>query len=196
MCICRLKRGLKIPVAYAIFTTGFFGMTANLLLIFAYQIFYGYLYQKISLLAAVFMAGVAAGSIVLTLNLKRIKEDGRLFIVLEALIAVFSLSLGFIIAGYGRHFNQPALVLYILLFISGLLMGLEFPLAGKIYLGRKDNVGSVSGILYAGDLAGGWLAGILAGVVFLPILGFFHTCLLVVILKLSSLSLFLFSKRS
>ncbi|MDD5196930.1 MAG: spermine synthase [Candidatus Omnitrophica bacterium] len=193
--ICRIKRSLKIPVAYAIFTTGFFGMTANLLLIFAYQVFYGYLYQKISLLTAVFMAGIAAGSILLTLNLKRIKQDGRLFIGLEALIAAFSLSLGFIIAGYGMHFNQAALFLYILLFISGLLMGLEFPLAGKIYLGRKDNVGSASGILYAGDLAGGWLAGILAGVVFLPVLGFFNTCLLMVILKLSSLVLLFVSQK-
>ncbi|MDD5505899.1 MAG: spermine synthase [Candidatus Omnitrophica bacterium] len=191
----RAGRGIKIPVVYAIFTTGFFGMTANLLLIFAYQVFYGYLYQKISLLTAVFMAGICAGSILLTLNLEKIKQERKLLISLELLIAVFSLSLGVIISGPGAHSNYPALVLYVLLFASGLLMGLEFPLAGKIYLGKADNVGSASGLLYAGDLAGGWLAGMLTGVVFLPILGFFDTCLLVAILKLSSLLVLCFSKN-
>ena len=74
-------------------------------------------------------------------------------------------------------------------------MGLEFPLAGKIYLEEADKVGNASGMLYASDLIGGWLAGMLAGVVFLPILGFFNTCLLLVILKLSSLLVLYFSKN-
>jgi len=192
---CRVKGRLKIPVAYAIFTTGFFGMTANLLLIFAYQVFYGCLYQKISLLIAVFMAGIAAGSILLTLNLKKIKHNKRFLISLEALIAAFSLTLGFIIVGFSATSSSAAVIFYILLFICGLLMGLEFPLAGKIYLGGADNVGGASGALYASDLAGGWLAGILTGVAFLPILGFFNTCLLMVILKLSSLLVLGFSKN-
>jgi len=66
-------------------------------------------------------------------------------------------------------------------------------LAGKLYLREAGNrVGRAAGVLYAGDLAGGWLAGLLAGVAFLPILGFFDTCLVIFILKLSSLLLLLF----
>ena len=109
----RARKGLKIPTAYAIFTTGFFGMTANLLLIFAYQVFYGYLYQKISILTAVFMAGIATGSVLLTLNLQKVRQSRKLLIALEALIAVFSLSLGLVV-------TAGILVIYILLFISGL----------------------------------------------------------------------------
>ncbi|MFA5096184.1 MAG: spermine synthase [Candidatus Omnitrophota bacterium] len=56
----RRLRNRKIPLVYTIFTTGFFGMLATLLLVFAYQVFYGYLYRNISALTAVFMAGVAA----------------------------------------------------------------------------------------------------------------------------------------
>ncbi|MDD2679608.1 MAG: spermine synthase [Candidatus Omnitrophica bacterium] len=189
------RRNLKIPVSYAIFTTGFFGMTASLLLIFAYQVFYGYLYQKISLLTAVFMAGIAAGSILITLNLKQIKHKRRRLINLEALIAVFSLVLGLVIAGFGAGAGPGIPIFYILLFIPGLLMGLEFPLAGKIYLAEQDSAGSASGILYASDLIGGWLAGVSAGVVFLPILGFFNTCLLLLILKLSSLLVLMLQGR-
>ena len=65
-------------------------------------------------------------------------------------------------------------------------MGLEFPLASKIYLKNAEHIGRTAGILYACDLLGGWFAGILAGVVFLPILGLFNTCILIAILKLSS----------
>ena len=177
----------KIPLVYAIFTTGFFGMLASLLLIFAYQIFYGYLYQKISVLTAVFMAGIAAGSAIMVSALKRVRATKALFIGLEGAIVLFSLILAAAIS------SSSTLVIYPLLFIAGLLMGMEFPLAGKLYLQEAPNrVGRASGLLYASDLFGGWLAGILAGVAFLPILGFFNTCMVMALLKLSSLILLCF----
>lgn len=188
--ISRKRRSRKISVAYSIFTTGFFGMLANLLLIFAYQVYYGCLYQKISILTAIFMAGIAAGSILMTAGLSKIKNARLTLILLEALIMGFSLFLGFAFIVFNAVWGNLVPGFYILFFISGLLMGLEFPLAGKMYLGGEGNkIASVSGVLYASDLLGGWLAGIFAGVVFLPILGLFNTCLLIVMLKLSSLFL-------
>jgi len=172
----------KIPLSYAIFTTGFFGMLASLLLIFAYQIFYGYLYQKISALTAVFMAGIAVGSAILVSGLSRIRATKAKLVGLEGTIAVFSLILGVAIS------SGSTLVIYLCLFIAGLLMGMEFPLVGKLYLGETNNrVGEASGWLYASDLLGGWLAGVLTGVAFLPILGFFNTCMVMLMLKISSL---------
>ncbi len=194
MLIAKIKRSRKIPVAYAIFTTGFFGMSVSLLLIFAYQVFYGYLYQKISVLTALFMAGVAAGSIFAVSGFAKIKNVKSLLIVLEGLITVFSLALGMAFSGFGAPPAGLAAIIYILLFLSGLLMGAEFPLAGKLYLGNSHNVGYVSGLLYASDLLGGWIAGILGGVVFLPILGFFGTCMVVAMLKFSSLILLYFCR--
>ncbi|MCX5700337.1 MAG: hypothetical protein NTZ63_02190 [Candidatus Omnitrophica bacterium] len=185
--VAKLRRSQKIPVAYAIFTTGFFGMLVNLLLIFAYQAFYGSLYQNISMLTAIFMAGIAAGSILISAKLAKLKNALRTLIKLEILIAVFSFSVGYFIVNFAGFVNST--VFYLLFFISGMLMGLEFPLAGKLYSSKEDKVGSTSGVLYACDLIGGWLAGIFAGVVFLPILGFFNACLLIVAFKLSSLLL-------
>ncbi|MFA5063450.1 MAG: fused MFS/spermidine synthase [Candidatus Omnitrophota bacterium] len=178
---------LGVPVVYAIFTTGFLGMSANLLLIFAYQVFYGYLYQKISILTAVFMAGIAAGSFLLVRGMDKIKNNKSALIILEVLLAAFSLILGFAISSFNIFSGCPVPVFYGLLFILGLLMGLEFPLAGKLCLKDEAGLGSVSGALYASDLIGGWLSGILTGIVFLPLLGFFDTCLVIFMLKLSSL---------
>ena len=180
----------RIAIAYAIATTGFFGMLANLLLIFSYQIFYGYLYYKITLLLTVFMSGIALASIYISPKLEGFKNPKRLLLWLEGGLILFSISLGLIIS----NFNCNNLVFYFLLLISGCFMGLEFPIASKLYLRRKEEVGSVSGQLYAADMLGGWVAGMLAAVVFLPILGFLDTCIMMALLKLSSF--ILLTKRS
>jgi spermidine synthase len=85
-------------------------------------------------------------------------------------------------------------IFILLFFVSGILIGLEFPLASKIYLGQKESVGETAGVLYGADLLGGWLAGILGGIILLPILGLFNSCIVMVSLKLSSLSLLLLLK--
>ncbi|MCX5702940.1 MAG: hypothetical protein NT066_00350, partial [Candidatus Omnitrophica bacterium] len=61
--------------------------------------------------------------------------------------------------------------------------------ASKIYLGEKGQVGSVAGALYGADLAGGWFVGVLGGILLLPVFGLFNTCMVMVILKVSSLFL-------
>jgi hypothetical protein len=50
--------------------------------------------------------------------------------------------------------------------------------------------------LYAADLLGGWAAGILGGIVFLPILGLLNTCLVIVLLKVSSILLLAINRRA
>ncbi len=185
-------RSQNPALGYSIFTTGFFGMLANLLLIFSYQIFYGYLYQKISILIALFMAGIVLGSGLIVSYLGKIKEGKDLFIKLEAALTLFTLAFGLIIT----RFNHSLWVIYALLFISGLFVGSEFPLANKIYSGRKEGQGSSVGTLYAADLMGGWLAGLFAGIIFLPLLGFLNSCLVIFILKLSSLCCLLKLSRS
>ncbi|MCX5715145.1 MAG: hypothetical protein NT033_10215, partial [Candidatus Omnitrophica bacterium] len=74
-------------------------------------------------------------------------------------------------------------------FGSGMFLGIEFPLAGKLYQGEKEQLPETCAALYGADLLGGWIAGICGGVFFLPILGVFNTCLVIALLKLSSLSL-------
>ena len=79
--------------------------------------------------------------------------------------------------------------------VPGLLLGAQFPLAGKIYMKDKVGAGEAAGALYGADLLGGWVAGMLGGIVFLPVLGLFNTCMVVVLLKLSSLIVFIVSKK-
>ncbi|MFH0762584.1 MAG: hypothetical protein V1925_01695 [Candidatus Omnitrophota bacterium] len=186
----------KFTAAYCIFTTGFFGMLASLLLILAFQVFYGYLYRSIGLLIGLFMAGAASGSIFMSARLEKIRRDFNLFALLETLIISFCLVLGLTIAGFGRCDKYAVVIFLALFYISGFLLGLEFPLAAKIYLKGSGRAGEASGALYGADLIGGWLAGIAGGIIFLPVLGFFNTCLVMALFKLSSLLLFLSAKNN
>ena len=77
----------------------------------------------------------------------------------------------------------------VLSFLSGLLIGAEIPLANKIYLRTSQSLSGTAGLLYGADLLGGWFGGILGGVVLLPVLGLLKTCMVVVLLKITSLIL-------
>ncbi|MFA4842778.1 MAG: hypothetical protein WC658_02980 [Candidatus Omnitrophota bacterium] len=179
------RRRPKLPVVYCIVTTGFFGMLTSLLLIFSFQVFYGYLYYMLGLLIAIFMAGIAAGSILITRRISLVRAPLNLLMGFEGGIAIFTLILAWILTRFSGWVSSYW-IFTALFFIPGFLMGLEFPLASHLYIGKKGEVGSTAGLLYAADLLGGWVAGILGGIFFLPILGLFNTCLIIVLLKLSS----------
>lgn len=172
----------RLAVPYAIATTGFFGMLTNLVIIFAFQVVYGYLYFEIGMLIAVFMAGAALSSIALSHYLDRIRAELKLFMGLEVAIILSTVITLYLILSYPQHY-----VFFILCFVSGFWVGAQFPLANKIYLRMQPNFGASVGLIYSTDLLGGWLAGILSGVLFLPLLGLVNTCIIILAFKLSSL---------
>ena len=190
----KIRRLFSSSTTLCITTTGFAGMIFNLALIFAFQALYGYVFHWIGLLVTALMVGIAAGSLMMTSLLERIKNESGTFIKLEIFIVLFSAAL-------------PALILIlhpltflVLSFFSGFLIGAEFPLANKIYLALNakregPDLSGTAGLLYGADLTGGWLGGIIGGVILLPILGLFGTCMVVVMLKASGLIIFAASTR-
>lgn len=194
----RLRR-MSIP--YSIATTGFAGMVFDLLLIFAFQALFGFALHWLGLLVAAFMFGVGGGALAMTTLLPRIKDDRALFIKLEMAVGIFALLLPLVILVTAPHLgNVTVFVLAQLLFlllslIAGALVGLKFPLANKIYLARSPDLSRTAGLLYSADLMGGWVGGIIAAVLLLPVLGLVGTSLVVVMIKASSLSMLMTSAR-
>jgi predicted membrane-bound spermidine synthase len=183
----------ELSVIYAIGTTGFFGMLINLVLVFAFQILSGYLYYKIGLLIGIFMSGIALGSIIES-RLK-IKPENSLkrLVFFEAAIITFSAFTAVLLQFLSKEINVNTLIFFSLFICAGWLMGAEFSHAVKICLLDKNAAGQVSGKLYFADLLGGWLAGILTGILFLPVLGIILTCAIAVLLKVSSSLLIIFA---
>ena len=182
--------GSGIPLCIA--TTGFAGMILDLALIFTFQSIYGYVFAWIGLLVTSFMVGTAAGAMIITWLLSRITNCLRYFIKTDLTIIGFALALPFIFRGLHPYLVSPGLFLFLKIlfllisFVSGFLIGAQFPLANKIYLEHESSLSQTAGVLYSSDLLGGWLGGVVGGVVLLPVLGLVGSCVVVVLLKLLS----------
>ena len=188
----KLKRSFQAGIPLAIFTTGFAGMIFDLMLIFTFQAIYGHVFSWIGLLVASFMAGAACGALLITIVMERTNHLYKLFTGVE--LAIMSFSFGCLlivltpntILGNPEAFASLKFLFIVLTFISGLLIGSQFPVANKLYLLNNKSLTETAGLLYSADLLGGWIGGILGAVVLLPVLGLVSTCITVGLLKLSS----------
>lgn len=183
----------RIGIPLSIATTGFAGMTFDLALTFAFQAIYGYVFSWIGLLVASFMSGAACGAMLITTALKRIADAGSHFKATELAIMGFAIGCPFVLLAAHTYLSDQiwfALgrwLFLIIAFVGGLLTGSQFPLANKMHLRTQEaTVSKTAGVLYASDLLGGWLGGMVGAIVLLPVLGLVETCITVGLLKLMS----------
>jgi len=188
----KIRRNDRVGIPFAIITTGFAGMIFELMLIFAFQSIYGYVFSWIGLLVASFMAGAAFGAMWITRVLDQFKNSFKLFAKIELAIICFSIMCPYMIFGAYSYLGDPYAFLFskafflVLSFIGGILIGSQFPLANKLYLRNSTSLSKTAGLLYASDLLGGWFGGIIGAVVLLPVLGLLGTGIVVALLKLTS----------
>ncbi len=198
----RTRRPLKPALGFCIFTTGFAGMLFDLVLIFAFQVLYGYIFYWLGLLVTAFMAGVMVGSLRMTAYMKKKSTALPALIKLEVVLVVFALLLPLVFLHAGSllahtWFDYSLRLLFLVLsFFSGVLVGAEFPLANKEYLRIAPDLGGTAGLLYSADLMGGWLGGMIGAVVLLPVLGLYQSVVALALLKICSVALLIISSKS
>ena len=195
----QFHRMSRFNCLWAIGTTGLAGIALELILIFAFQNIYGYIYQKAGLIVAVFMLGLAIGGYFSyrfsrqnTLPSSRRFTSYLLFI--EITIVVFAALLPTFIrvlssSGYRGRVEE---ILYMLLVgITGLLTGIEFPVASALYIHHGARIGKTAGMLDSADHIGACFGALVVGIIFIPLLGITVSCYFISTLNLSSV-LFLF----
>lgn len=175
----------------AIATTGVAGMTIDLLMLFAFQLRYGYVYQQVGLLVTSFMAGLALGGLSMRAGMARgqIRRPWRALLLLEASVAGgMALLAGLLVFLLSRPTPASPIVFYGANFLGGVLVGLEFPLGTRLLVARGEHGIRAASSLYAWDLAGATAGAVLVSAVLLPALGLRETALLVALLKGVSLA--------
>jgi spermidine synthase len=186
------KRFSRAAIPLALFTTGFAGMIFSLTFIFAFQSIYGHVFSWIGLLIASFMAGAACGAMLMAMVLEKIQNGLKVFARMDLAIFGFSVACPFIIFAANIYLGRPEtfsllrLLFLVISFTGGVLIGSQFPLANKLHQRNGMDLTETAAFLYASDLLGGWLGGIIGAVVLLPILGLIGTCITVALLKLTS----------
>jgi len=185
----RNPRSFRAGLLLCVITTGFAGMIFDLVLIFAFQSVYGYVFSWIGFLVASFMAGAAGGATLTTAILEQM--DFRHFVKIELAVMGFALGCPLVLLVATTHSGSLDAFLLPLIFLAlacmgGFVIASQFPLANKLYLRESAGLMPTAGLLYAADLLGGWLGGIVGAVVLLLVLGLVGTSLTVTLLKLTS----------
>jgi spermidine synthase len=177
------KQSAKFTIPIAV--GGFSLMAMEMTIVLGFQIFYGEIYYKLSLIIALLMAGLAIGN---WIGAKRIGRYSIGSIMkIHALIAVFCL---LVLASFYILFKSspsPSFVVEIIFALSalasGIVMGLEFPIVNHLYLSRTKNAEHNVGIIYGADLIGACLGASSISIFFIPIFGIYQTLILLAVLN-------------
>jgi spermidine synthase len=146
---------LLFPLAVMGLTT----ITVEIIMLIAFQTFYGYLYQKVALLFASFMVGLFLGA----LRGKIRKKKGYI----ELLIIQFGFILILFLLILWLEAHPPEIFFFLYLIFLGYLGGDLFIISNHLYLKEKKNYG----IGYGLDLLGSFLGALAVSSILIPLLG-------------------------
>lgn len=175
------------PIPFAIFTTGFAASGLEIIILISFQILYGYVYHMIGVIITMFMLGLAIGSYYMNKKLK--KKTIKSLLKIEFSIFIYAILLPIILillnnlknkslVNLSAWFLIPALTV-----ILAILVGLEFPLAGKLHFKK---ISHTAGTLYSSDLIGACIGALLVGALLIPLFGIVKVCIIIGVLNLIS----------
>jgi len=179
----RSKRSLtwNIPVITSL--TGFCAMALQLTLIYTFEALYGHIYNKIGLLIAIFMGGLACGSYLTNSIYRSIKLEILLLLLLAANIFFWV----FLFAAPGINYMIAGDLILLFSFVFALLVGTIFPIAVRRYQART--IENKAGVLYGVDLLGGSVSALMTSLLFIPLYGISGTCALLIFISFVSVAL-------
>ncbi|MDX9703674.1 MAG: hypothetical protein RBU23_11635 [Candidatus Auribacterota bacterium] len=182
---------LRAVLFWVICSTGFTAMGIELLLLFAFQNIFGYLYSMIGFIVALFMFGLTVGVISGMYGIRKLRTMQNVFnmlLIIEIVIPLFAFALPETIK-VASTFSSAwhiRLLFFSLVATGGILTGVEFPLAVHLFSIDQPRGGFSSGILDAADHFGAFAGALLVGTFILPLFGSAHTAILIGLCNLSS----------
>lgn len=162
----------KNIIKITIFTTGFFGISIELIIALIFQINFGLLYYTLGAIIASFMLGLFSGSMFIAKkNANKKTLNSNWLIYLEVFIGIVSI-LSVILL------KQAWITYFLMTGLAGFLIGCEFGLFCRLY--------PVSTV-YSLDLAGACLGSISTGIILIPVFGIYKVCLGMALVKFISI---------
>jgi spermidine synthase len=171
---------------YILFSSGFATMGVEMLIIFAFQVIYGYVYLEIGAIITAFLLGLLPGAIA--------GKQWRVKIGLKITVSEIAiLSLLFIFFLWISCFKSELHPLYFLsfCFLFSFLCGFQFPVAAEI-IGEEKS--PAAGCL-AADLCGAAVGTLVTGTVLIPLWGMRFAVVFLILVKISSIVLIMFGRR-
>ena len=157
---------------FTVFTTGLATMALQVALLFSFQSIYGFVYEIVGLITAMFMSGLALGAffthryVAHKANIKTLAAVQLMMALLAVLIAVM--------LPQAAAAASPVIVFVLfstLTFGAGMINGIDFPLAAACYMVLSRRAERSAGTVYGVELCGACLGAILASALVAPVLG-------------------------
>jgi spermidine synthase len=170
---------------YILFSTGLVTMGVEMLVIFTFQVIYGYIYLKVGVIITVFLLGLLPGAMMG--NLYRGGNIGRLImseIILLGLLLLFFVWISF----FKGELHQAYFLAYC--FIFSFFCGFQFPVVTGI-IGERQS--PAAGCL-AADLTGAAVGTLATGTLLIPLWGIQSAIIFLILIKISSNMIVLFTK--
>jgi len=166
---------------FLLFSTGCMAMGTEILVIFAFQIFFGFIYFKIGLIITVFLAGLLPGAWIGNMAANKYRNK-RISLVISDGILIFLTCL-LVLAFVNGEGMIPLPFFLVYSFIISMTCGYQFPVALKL---MGDNNPSVTR-LFSADLIGAAAGTLLISIAVIPYLGIIWAAAVLLCLKLISL---------
>ncbi|MGC9323876.1 MAG: hypothetical protein ACP5G0_03915 [Desulfomonilia bacterium] len=163
---------------FVLFSTGFTTMGSEVLVIFVFQIVFGYIYLKLGFIITVFLLGLLPGAFFG----ERIRTKTAPVLALsDGLIAVVLAILVIFIQGSGQYL--PETFFYGVALCVSVLCGFQFPVALSFQGG--DNPAAIKS--FSADLIGAATGVLVVSVLLIPYLGIIHATVGLILLKVLSI---------
>jgi spermidine synthase len=160
-----------------LFSTGWMVMGSEILVIFAFQIFFGYIYFKIGIIVTVFLSGLLPGAI----WGRRWAHRPRRVLILADAGLIGLLGVTFIAVHAGDRLPQA--IYLILAFGISLACGLQIPAALHV----KGDGSAAATAIFSADLIGAALGTLVMSTILIPYMGITGAIGGLFVLKLVSL---------
>ncbi|HHP7234463.1 MAG TPA: hypothetical protein ACFCUC_07525 [Desulfobacterales bacterium] len=162
---------------YLLFSTGCLTMGSEILVVFAFQIFFGYIYFQIGVIVTVYLAGLLPGALLG----RRMKQRRRRLLVTDLLLV--GLMAAFMIAVAAVGHRLPLSFFLAFGFAVSLLCGFQFPLA----LGLQKDRGAAATRFFSADLMGAAAGTLFTSLVLIPYFGLLPAAAVLIVPKIASM---------
>lgn len=163
---------------FVLFSTGWMTMGSEILVIFAFQIFFGYIYFQIGVIVTVFLAGLLPGAYFGYRFSRR-----RFFLLLSTDFLLVILMLIFIATVALAGDRIPKTFFLLFGFAVSLACGFQFPVA--LHLKGDDDPAAVR--FFSADLMGAACGTLFTSLLMVPYLGLYWTAVSLIGLKILSI---------
>ncbi|MFH1380273.1 MAG: 4Fe-4S binding protein [bacterium] len=176
----------KCNAYISIMVVGFVSMGLQMVLIFLYQSFFGYIFERIGLVTALFMVGISLGAYGAQKIAGRVKHKELFISALLVIIGLYASVIPLIITRYVSE-----LMFYVLFLISGFFTGWVFPCAVHHYYEAYAKIGKTAGMLDSADHIGAMTGALISGSLMVPLMGIEKSCVMLGSVAIGSSFLFI-----